>query len=294
MPQKRKIALNENYFDDIDTPEKAYWLGFLVTDGSIYYNDIELKLGAEDATHLDKYVAALDTDYPVLHKINNFGRPYARVRVGCLHMVKTLAKHGVMQGKPNNQPWGGPVDLLPHYWRGAIDGDGWITTKERMPAVGFCGRANMVDAFIAFADTYLPAENRLKPLAKIAQRNIFQVLYGGVWGAQAMCRLLGYGDLSQTALDRKRERALTILAITPKQKVSNRTLSDDDARNICLEWNAGDIDTEQLASKYNVGKGTIYNITHRLGRYALISLPEITRKYASRHNQPYHAQNSCT
>ena len=31
-----KIFLNSNIFNIIDTEEKAYWLGFLYADGSIY------------------------------------------------------------------------------------------------------------------------------------------------------------------------------------------------------------------------------------------------------------------
>ena len=32
----RKYSLNESYFDDIDTADKAYFLGYLMADG---YND---------------------------------------------------------------------------------------------------------------------------------------------------------------------------------------------------------------------------------------------------------------
>jgi hypothetical protein len=34
--QSIKYSINENYFSVIDTPSKAYWLGFLFADGSVY------------------------------------------------------------------------------------------------------------------------------------------------------------------------------------------------------------------------------------------------------------------
>ena len=290
MSGKRRIALNENYFDVIDTPEKAYWLGFLVTDGSIYYNEIEIKLTAGDSGHLEKFVSALDAAYPVQNGVNNHGTAYAKVRLGCLYMVKSLAQHGIVRGKRNNQPWNGPPELLPHYWRGAVDGDGWITTSERAPVVGFCGSPQMVDAFIAFADEHMPAQTKLKTLSKVSHGGIYQVVYGGIWVAQAMCRLLKYDDLSHTALDRKRERAALLLERTPKQKAPNRALSDDDACSVCHDWNTGEYTTKQLATKYNISKSTIYNIIDHTGRFADVVLPVTQPLRAIRQSLRAHAQ----
>lgn len=53
---KQNIAkFNENYFDVIDTSEKAYWLGFLYADGAVSSgskNTVELSLKASDVKHL--------------------------------------------------------------------------------------------------------------------------------------------------------------------------------------------------------------------------------------------------
>ena len=35
MRFQRKYTINQNYFEIIDTEEKAYWLGFLYADGSV-------------------------------------------------------------------------------------------------------------------------------------------------------------------------------------------------------------------------------------------------------------------
>lgn len=53
---KRKYILNQNFFDDIDTEEKAYWLGFLYADG--YNNEkrkeVKIRLAIKDEEHLLK------------------------------------------------------------------------------------------------------------------------------------------------------------------------------------------------------------------------------------------------
>lgn len=35
--KRQNPNLIENYFEDIDTPEKAYWLGWLISDGCVTY-----------------------------------------------------------------------------------------------------------------------------------------------------------------------------------------------------------------------------------------------------------------
>ena len=51
------FRFNENVFDCIDTEEKAYWLGFIYADGSIFSNGykFELSLCGKDIEHLHKF-----------------------------------------------------------------------------------------------------------------------------------------------------------------------------------------------------------------------------------------------
>jgi hypothetical protein len=62
------IEYNRHIFDVIDTPEKAYWLGFIIADG--YLNDnknmLRIKLGNKDKCHLEKFIKFLDGDLSML------------------------------------------------------------------------------------------------------------------------------------------------------------------------------------------------------------------------------------
>src|SRR5271155_4421936 len=54
---KRKYPVNDNFFEDIDTEEKAYYLGLLFADGCNHsgrVNKIELSLAKQDVYILER------------------------------------------------------------------------------------------------------------------------------------------------------------------------------------------------------------------------------------------------
>ena len=63
----KKYKLNESVFDTIDTEEKAYWLGFLMSDGYNHetHSQVSLRLQAGDKEILEKYKIFLETDVPI-------------------------------------------------------------------------------------------------------------------------------------------------------------------------------------------------------------------------------------
>ncbi len=62
------IEYNRHIFDNIDSAEKAYWLGFIIADG--YLNDdknmLRIKLGDKDKIHLEKFINFLGGDLSML------------------------------------------------------------------------------------------------------------------------------------------------------------------------------------------------------------------------------------
>lgn len=59
--KQNMCKFNEHIFDNIDTEEKAYWLGFIFADGYIsslnakYKNVFELSLSIKDLNHIKKF-----------------------------------------------------------------------------------------------------------------------------------------------------------------------------------------------------------------------------------------------
>jgi hypothetical protein len=63
-PNHVHSGLIKDYFEKIDSNEKAYWLGFLYADGYIIStgNSVRLKLGEKDEATLDKFISAVGAD----------------------------------------------------------------------------------------------------------------------------------------------------------------------------------------------------------------------------------------
>lgn len=134
-------SLIENYWETIDSYDKAYFLGFLITDGSVIGNCVSLELHNDDSYILKTFASYTHNSNKIY---NNPTRPHSRFGAKRKTWVDDLAKYGVIPNKtyatsyPNNIP----EELESHFIRGLIDGDGWISCKS--PAVGFCGTESLV------------------------------------------------------------------------------------------------------------------------------------------------------
>lgn len=136
----RKYQLNENFFESIDSQEKAYWLGFLYADGYVSKRNgklseskggsIELTLKKEDTYHIANFLCDIECNCPILDKeIELNGNKYfaSRVNINSIKIVNNLIKLGCTQNKsltliPPNLDF----ELIPHFIRGYFDGDGCV------------------------------------------------------------------------------------------------------------------------------------------------------------------------
>jgi hypothetical protein len=131
---KRKYSLDEYFFDVIDSESKAYWLGFLAADGSVCDRNHSIKVGlsSKDRGHLCKFKEALGSARPIYDGYTTLsnGKTYGHCEfsVGSIHVYYSLSRLGIKSNKSFTcQPWLCSVDLVRHYWRGVVDGDGCIT-----------------------------------------------------------------------------------------------------------------------------------------------------------------------
>ena len=123
--------LIQDIFKDINTEEKAYWLGFLYADGYIsQYNQIEVSLCLDDIKHLQKLKDFINTNTNIIIDDHR-----CRLLFGSQQIVADLAKLGCINKKslilnfPTSEQV--PDNLLRHFLRGYVDGDGCLCHTEK-------------------------------------------------------------------------------------------------------------------------------------------------------------------
>ena len=162
-----KYYYNKDFFQNIDTEEKAYWLGFLYADGCInrlYRNgklvsmDLEIGLAKEDETHLSKFLNSIQSNVPIKSKtvsLNNRKYEAKRVTICCTKMCKDLCEKGCTPQKSLTLkfPDKSCVDnaLLRHFIRGYFDGDGCVSiSKKNVIQINFVGAFEILDGISNF------------------------------------------------------------------------------------------------------------------------------------------------
>lgn len=131
--RQRKYSLNANYFDCIDTQDKAYLLGLLYADGCNSNGHIFIRLQERDKDILDKMNIALDSDRPLrfidYSSRNGCCQNQYGLDIVNQHMSNQLALLGMIPNKSLvlEFPQWMNVELYPHFIRGYFDGDGYVS-----------------------------------------------------------------------------------------------------------------------------------------------------------------------
>lgn len=134
----------DNYFENIDTEEKAYFLGLIYSDGNVrehnggYFLNLELK--REDRYILEKLASEFKCGNKIYdrNRKTNFGESCTSSFTTCnsKKMFDDLSKFNIVPNKSHttesfcdNIEELIPFHLIKHFLRGLIDGDGTISKR---------------------------------------------------------------------------------------------------------------------------------------------------------------------
>lgn len=139
--------VDETFFENIDTEEKVYILGFIYADGYISKNTFGIKISVKDYELLKKIKDILHSEHKIGFCINNNG--YGKGNESCYlsinnkNLVNSLIKNGVIYNKSNILEFPSynivPEHLIRHFIRGYFDGDGSVYGNNSGLIVSFEG-----------------------------------------------------------------------------------------------------------------------------------------------------------
>lgn len=199
-----KISLNSNIFKIIDTEEKAYWLGFLYADGSIYkdlkgHYRFELGLQEKDVKHIEKFKSFIQSKHKIKYRektksyrisFNDSEFSNNLIKLGCIPKKSLILKFPTEQQVSLN--------LIPHFIRGYFDGDGYLSKPPKQLTVDILG----TNEFLTTLTSYINSKN--KKLKK-DKRHINNTFIFSLYGDNARNFLKFIYKDATVFLDRKKE-----------------------------------------------------------------------------------------
>lgn len=145
----RRFSVDETYFEEINSSEKAYFLGLLISDGNNYEKGFRIQLKESDKHILEEFKKSLQyTGFLTYVKSKNERHSSSwLLRVTSRKISSDLSKLGCIPNKCNHTYFPDiPEELHSHFIRGVFDGDGCahIIKKSGSKMISFSGNFTLI------------------------------------------------------------------------------------------------------------------------------------------------------
>lgn len=197
------------FFDKIDSPDKAYMLGFIAADGCVVDSKdtkaTQIKISAKDIILLKWFANLIGFNLNFYHETRKSSKSFV-LRLGSVHMVKSLSQYGIVPRKSLilKPYYGIREDLICHYIRGYFDGDGWVTFNKKYLKIGFCGSWFMIN----WINKQLKNHCNIKTNKISKHGNIYTIQYSGCKAIRI--RDFIYPNKDVFGLPRKKEKLFSV------------------------------------------------------------------------------------
>jgi DNA-binding transcriptional regulator WhiA len=134
------LDLNENYFSQIETTEKAYWLGMLYGDGSLCEpekGNAQLSLGLQERKHVQAFLDVLDAEHSITESEKSRNNMFS-IGIRNTNLTEDLRSHGLGPNKTHSGslPELTKDELRAAFVRGLFDADGHVGQNRRFNITG--------------------------------------------------------------------------------------------------------------------------------------------------------------
>lgn len=214
-----KYKFNEDYFENIDSEDKAYFLGFIVADGCISDKTNTIKIIQKETDILYVFKKYINSEGVVF---TSKSRNISSFSVSSDKTKNDLENLGIHSNKTSVVKYPTiPDNLQNHFMRGVFDGDGCITLRTDKRDSQQRGQVNICSGSLDFIKEYY---NKLVELAKLTGKNkircpkgtYYVVDWGGLSDVENIYQFL-YTN-STVYLKRKKETFEKVISITKNKK----------------------------------------------------------------------------
>ena len=208
--EQPRYQADYDFFEVIDTEEKAYWLGFIAADGCVKgLRSMKIGISSIDIEVLEKFKESLNATYPIKYETKWKENDHVNITLTNQKLYDDLISKGIVPNKTHILQFPSedivPKDLLNHYVRGYFDGDGCVTGSIQ-PNVNFTGNKDFLlplqSVLIQEANVRLTKPSTRRPESP----NIITIMWSGRGNARKLYDYM-YKDAT-IFLNRKHEKFL--------------------------------------------------------------------------------------
>lgn len=138
----RQYYSNFDYFSNMDSPDKAFYAGWIAADGCVYDRDnglnqksLSIGIHEKDEELIRNFLNKIKSNNPIIHRTQVTKRgiltPVAQIQIVSNKLCDDLAKYNIVPKKTwTFLPTKIPKDLMSHFIRGYFVGDGTINVSN--------------------------------------------------------------------------------------------------------------------------------------------------------------------
>jgi len=267
----RFTFFDDHIFDIIDTPEKAYWLGFFYADA--YNGDMAntFNIVLKDADHNHLLKLAKFTGLPTEKVIRKTGIKYptCHLTLYSKHLCSKMTELGCMRAKSFiiiYPKWLDPK-LNNHFIRGMFDGDGCLTYRKNNNE----WKWSLVSTKEGCADIQTIIQNEVGISVRFdcisqTNNNTYDFETGGNEKISKLMDWLHKGSEEHMRLDRKYQKYIDLKTQQNNRRFSRKEykVSQENTDKILLDI-ANGCSIFDIAKKFEVHPRTITKIKQKTG-----------------------------
>lgn len=216
----QKNTYNENVFKKIDNEESAYWLGFITADGCIVERKkngrvksmtLEIGLALKDIKHLEKFCKFIGISKSEIRFKKSYlkatDKYYDVCRVGVYNteICRDLIELGVTPRKSGTAEFCPfiPKELLVHYLRGCVDGDGYFRKQKKTYSLEILASRSFINTVVELFEI-----NSYRVSKKTENTNTFTLSINSKESKELLEKMYINSNIY---LDRKYDKAIAVL-----------------------------------------------------------------------------------